>query len=110
MLFSYNKNVNPVIRIGNNKINETSFTKFLGKHLDKKMNFLNHITEMSMIVAKSIGILYKLYHFHPEIILKMLHTSLIPIHTYHMVWRLGMEHVKIIPLKSSCSRRKPYVQ
>ena len=31
MLFSYNKNVNfPDISVGNNTINETSFTKFFG--------------------------------------------------------------------------------
>ena len=35
MLFSYNKNVNfPDIIAGNNKINETSVTKFLGIHRD----------------------------------------------------------------------------
>ena len=49
MLFSYNKNENlPIIKIGNNKINETSVTKFLGIHLDKKSNFVNYITEMSI--------------------------------------------------------------
>ena len=64
VLFSYNKKVNfPIIKIGNNKINETSVTKFLGIHLDKKINFVNHITEMSMKVAKSIGLLYKLNRF-----------------------------------------------
>ena len=55
MLFSYNKIVNfPIflIKIGNNKINETSVTKFLGIHLEKKLNFVNHITEMSIKVAK----------------------------------------------------------
>ena len=49
MLFSYNKNVNfPDISVSNNKINETSVTKFLCIHLDKKLNFVNHITEMSI--------------------------------------------------------------
>ena len=58
MLFSYNKNVNfPDNSVGNNTINETSVTKFLGVHLDKKLNFVNHITEMSVKVAKSIGLL-----------------------------------------------------
>ena len=39
-LFSYNMNVNlPIMKIGNNKINETSVTKFLGIHLDKKIEF-----------------------------------------------------------------------
>ena len=61
MLLSYNKNLNfPVINAGNNKINQTSVTKFFGIHLDKKLNFVTHTTEMSMKVAKSIGLLYKL--------------------------------------------------
>ena len=46
-------------------------------HLAKKLNFQNHITEMSMKVAKSIGLLYKRNRFLPETILKTLHTSLI---------------------------------
>ena len=78
MLFSYGKYVNfPDISVGNNTINETSVTKFLGIHLEKKLNFVNHITEMSMKVAKSIGFLHKLNHFLPETILKTLYTSLI---------------------------------
>ena len=37
MLFSYNKNVSfPDISVGNNTINETSVTKFLSIHIDKK--------------------------------------------------------------------------
>ena len=55
----------------------TSVTKYLGIHLDKKINFVNNITEMSMKVAKSIGLLYKLNRFLPETILKTLCTSLI---------------------------------
>ena len=52
VLFSYNKNANfPDISVGNNKINETSATKFLGIHIDKIIYFVNHITEMSMKVA-----------------------------------------------------------
>ena len=58
MLFSYNNSVKlPDISVGNNKINETSVCKFLGIHLDKKLNFVNHITEMSRKVTKSIGLL-----------------------------------------------------
>ena len=58
MLFPYNKNVNfPDIRVVNNKINETSVSKFLGIHLDKILNFVNDITKMSTKVAKSIGLL-----------------------------------------------------
>ena len=88
-LFSYNKNINfPDISVGNNTINETSVTKFLGIDIDKKLNFVNHITEMSMKVAKSnIELLFKLNRFLPETIVKTLYTSLIHVlyHTYHMV-------------------------
>ena len=56
ILFSYNKNLNfPVIKIDNNKRNKISVAKFLGIHLDKKLNFVNNITEISTKVAKSIG-------------------------------------------------------
>ena len=73
MLFSHNKNVNlPIIKIDNNKINATSVTKFLDIHLYKKLNFANHITEISIKVAKTIGLLYKLNRFLPETILKTL--------------------------------------
>ena len=78
MLFSHNKNFNfQDIRVGNNKMNETCVTKFLGIDHDKKFNFVNHITEMSIKVAKSIGLLYNVYRFLPETILKTLYTSLI---------------------------------
>ena len=78
MLFSYNKTVNfPDISVRNNTVNETPVINFLGIHLVKKLNFVNHITEMSMKVAKSIRLLYKLNRFLPETILKTLYTSLI---------------------------------
>ena len=60
-----------------------------------------------MKVAKSIGLLYKLNRFLPETILKTLYTSLI-----HPSLSYGIEAwhgKKIIPLKASFSRRKPYV-
>ena len=58
MLFSYNKNVNfQIIKIGNNTIiNEASVTKCLGMHLDKKLNLINHVTEMSITVCKVMSI------------------------------------------------------
>lgn len=39
----------------NNKISETSITKFLGMHLEKILYFENHIIEMSIKGSKSIG-------------------------------------------------------
>ena len=66
-----------IIKTDNHEMNETSVIKFLGTHLYKKINFVNHITEISIKVAKSIGLLNKLNSFLPETILKTLYTSLI---------------------------------
>ena len=110
MLFSYNKNVNFTdISVGNNTINESSVTKFLGIHLDKKLTFINHITEMSMKAAKLIGLLYKLNRFLPETILKTLYTSLIHpylsygIEAWHGTYQNNTSTIFIL-------QRKPYVQ
>ena len=92
MLLSYNKNVNfPDISVGNNTINETSVTKFLGIHLDKKLNFVNHITEMSMKVSKSIGLLYKLNRFLPETInvIYFTYSSILIIWYRGMAWNIS---------------------
>ena len=64
----------------------------------QKMNFVNHIIKMSIKVAKSIGLIYKLNRFFPETILKPLYTSFVHTYSYHMVQMHGMEHIKIIPL------------
>ena len=45
--------------------------------MDKKLNFINHASEMSIKVAKSIGLVYKLNSFLPETIPLMLYTLLI---------------------------------
>ena len=58
MLFSYNKNMHfPPIKIGNNTIGETFVIKFLGIHLNNRLNFKNRITEfVPLKAAASIGL------------------------------------------------------
>ena len=81
MLFSYNKNENfPIIKIGDNKINETSVTQItyisiLYIWTKNKISLIK--TEMSIKVAKSIRLLYKLNRFPSETIFKTLYISLI---------------------------------
>ena len=58
MLFSHNKNIHfPLIKIFNTTIEKTSVIKFVGIHLEKRLNFKIHITEVALKVAKSIGLL-----------------------------------------------------
>ena len=107
MLFFSNKNLIFPIKIGNNKINETSVTNFIGIHLDKKMNFVNNTTEMSIKVAKSIGLLYKINRFLNEIILETFCTSLIHPYSSCVAQKYGMEHIKIMPLKCCSTEESP---
>ena len=65
---------------------------------------------MSMKVAQSIGLLYKLNRFLPETILKTLYRSLIHPYLSYGIYTYDMEHIKIIHGKSSFSRRQSYVQ
>ena len=73
------------------KINKTSVTKFLGIHLDNTLNFVNHISEMSIKVANSIGILYKLkfpsWNYSENVIYFVYSSILIRYRSIH-----GMEH------------------
>ena len=81
MLFSYDKKLNfpDISGSATIKLIKLLLLNFQAYIFTKKMNFVNHITgtEMSMKVAKSIGLLYKLNHFLPETILETLYTSLI---------------------------------
>ena len=63
----------------------------IGIHLDKKINFVNHRTEMSIKVAKSIVLLYKENRLFPETILKTLYTLLI-----HPYLSFGIENIKLV--------------
>ena len=109
MLFSYNKNVNfSIIKICSNNINETSGTKFLGIHLDKKLNFVNHVTEISKKIAKSIGLLHKLNRFLPETILKTSYTSLIdPYLSYRVEQHHSIFFIVELLRQSSTVHRTP---
>ena len=78
MVFSYSKNITlPEIKIGNNTILQTDFTKFLGIYIDTHLTFKHHISEISKKMSKSLGLLFKLNKFLPNSILKILYTTLI---------------------------------
>ena len=87
IIFSYKKSIElPIIKIGDNCIQETHSTKFLGVIFDKHLKFNEHIQYISTKISKSIGILYKLNKFLPHSVLKTIYLSLIqPYLTYGIV-------------------------
>ena len=78
MVFSYNRNVMlSEIKIGNYLISEADFIKFLGVYIDNHLTFKHHISEVSLKISKSVGLLFKLNKFFPYNILKIIYSSLI---------------------------------
>ena len=78
MLFT-NKNTTPVlnIQIDNNKINESKQTKFLGVIIDKKINWVAHISYINGKIARGIGIILKARKMLPKKTLTTLYYSFI---------------------------------
>ena len=71
------KLVEPVIiRLGKKKIKCESCVKFLGIMLDANLSWKYHIAELSKRLSRSIRIFYKIQHFIPLEILKILYYSL----------------------------------
>jgi len=54
-----------------------SSTKFLGVQIDDKLEWSDHIGEINLSLRRFVGIFYKLSHFIPDFILKMLYFSMV---------------------------------
>ena len=107
MLLSYNKDIKlPTIKIGKNKIQRTSVTKFLGIHLDQNLTFKTHINEISRKTSKTAGLLYKLRSFLPSNVLKTIYQSLMHpyfiygIETWHGTFQNYTNKIFIIQKKA----------
>ena len=69
-------------------IKSVNKAKYLGIHLDNKLNFLNHIEIVETKVARSIGIFYKLEYVLPkDAVLQLSHSLVHSYFTYGLtVW------------------------
>ena len=78
MVYSYRNSLDiPAVNLGNNSIEQTSNTKFLGIYLDQNLRFDEHIQHISGKISKTIGVLYKQKNVFLDFILKTLYNSLI---------------------------------
>ena len=77
----------PIV-IDGTSIQRVQNTKFLGVHIDDKLNWSNHINHIASKLSRSIGILHKVKHNLTRQTLIMLYYSLIyPYLTYcHLIW------------------------
>ena len=56
-------NNNPKVQIRNQNLSSVNNTKFLGVIIDKKLNWVDHITFIKNKISKSIGIINKIRKF-----------------------------------------------
>ena len=80
-----------VLKIGNKKIKQESYVKFLGVLLDANLSWKFHLAELSKKLAKTAGLFYKIRHYAPTetlsyFIMEFLH------HFYLMVCQCGGQH------------------
>ena len=108
MIFhSKGKNINdivPVIKLQNNPISKVSNFNFLGVTLNEKLNWNSHIDKISCKISRCLGMMYKLKHFLPQPILKMLYTSLILPHFHYGILAWGMFSTRLFKLQKKAVR------
>jgi len=65
-----------LITIGESPLWYVESVKFLGVHLDRKLNFGQHVRYISSKLSKTVGIFYRIREFVPESVLVSLYYSL----------------------------------
>ena len=78
----------PNLKFNNNNIERVTQFNFLGVILHSHMTWNKHINHISMKIAKSIGILYRLRNVYPESILITIYNTLILPHFHYclLLW------------------------
>ena len=70
-------NNNPKVQIRNQNLSSVNNTKFLGVIIDKKLNWVDHITFIKNKITKSIGIINKIRKFLDKNTLRNLYFTFI---------------------------------
>ena len=90
MVFHTNKRnvIYPNLKVNNNNIERVAQFNFLGVILHSHMPWNKHINHISMKIAKSIGILYRLRNVYPESVLITIYNTLILPHVHYclLLW------------------------
>ena len=85
----------PNLKVNNNNIERVTQFNFLGVILHSYMTWKKHINYISMKIARSIGILYRLRNVSPESVSITIYNTLILPHFYYCLllwWPVGKEN------------------
>ena len=99
------------ISINGNPVEQVTNFNFLPK-LDQNITWHDHISEISIKVARVIGIMNKLKHIFPHQILRTLYNSLIHPHLIYGLYIWGFSPKRLTILQKKAVRilaRRPYI-
>ena len=65
------------ILFNNVRIERVTSTKFLGLYIDEKLNWKIHVDNLSKLLSKNVGVIYKLRSVFPQEVLFILYSTLI---------------------------------
>ena len=77
-----------VVRLGKKTITQVESVKFLGVHIDDRLNYNDHTCVLSKKLSRLIGIMFKLSAFAPPYIIRIIYFSLLYSHLIYgiIVW------------------------
>ena len=106
MLFFKHPKVVPTLKllINDNPIEQVINFNFLGITIDQNITWSDHITKISIKVARVIGILSKLKHIFPCNILRTIYNSLIQPHLNYGLYLWGFSPKRLIILQKKAVR------
>ena len=77
---------------------------FLGLTISETLDWSHHIQKISNKISKIIGIMSKLKHYLPSIIMKTIYTSLIQSHFYYGILVWGFDNSRLFKLQKKAVR------
>ena len=106
MLFFKHTKVVPTLKllINGNPIEQVTNFNFLGITIDQNITWSDHITKISIKVARVIGILSKLKHIFPRNILRTIYNSLIYPHLIYGLYLWGFSPKRLIIMQKKAVR------
>ena len=100
------------ISINDNPVEQVTNFNFLGITLDQNITWNDHISKISIKVARVIGIMNKVKHIFPHQVLRTLYNSLIHPHIIYGLYIWGFCPKRLTILQKKAVRilaRRPYI-
>ena len=96
-----------ILTLNNIEIERVAQFNFLGVIMSSNMKLNEHVTHISQKISSIVGIMYRLKHIYPQVVLLTLYSSLIVPHLTHCLLTWGSKlvlnhHLHLLQKKTIC--------